>query len=160
RAPPRTVGVMVPAGEPTEDAVGSLAGALASRDVVVDRGNPYCRDALRRAKELAGRGIAYVDCGTSGGVFGLDRGFCLMVGCDDDAVWDRLEPIFRSLAPGVAAAPRTLGAPPEVSPQEQGYLRVGPVGAGHFVKMVHNGIEYALMEAYAEGMNVLHHANI
>jgi len=93
-------------------------------------------------------------------VFGLDRGFCLMVGCDDDAVWERLEPIFRSLAPGVAAAPRTPGASPEVTPQEQGYLRVGPVGAGHFVKMVHNGIEYALMEAYAEGINVLHHANI
>jgi len=127
---------------------------------VIDGGNTYYRDDLRRAAQLAERGIAYVDCGTSGGVFGLDRGFCLMVGCDDDAVWQRLEPIFRSLAPGVAAAPRTPGAPPEVTPQEQGYLRVGPVGAGHFVKMVHNGIEYALMEAYAEGMNVLHHANV
>jgi 6-phosphogluconate dehydrogenase len=158
--PPRTVWVMVPAGEPTEHAVGSLADALAPGDVVIDGGNTYYRDDLRRAAQLAERGIAYVDCGTSGGVFGLDRGFCLMVGCDDDAVWQRLEPIFRSLAPGVAAAPRTPGAPPEVTPQEQGYLRVGPVGAGHFVKMVHNGIEYALMEAYAEGMNVLHHANV
>ena len=158
--PPRTVWVMVPAGEPTEQAVGSLAGGLAPGDVVIDGGNTYYRDDLRRAKELAMRGIDYVDCGTSGGVFGLDRGFCLMVGCNDDAVWGRLEPIFRSLAPGVAAAPRTPGAPPEVTPQEQGYLRVGPVGAGHFVKMVHNGIEYALMEAYAEGINVLHHANI
>ncbi|TMK92685.1 MAG: decarboxylating 6-phosphogluconate dehydrogenase [Actinobacteria bacterium] len=158
--PPRTVWVMVPAGEPTEQAVGSLAGGLAPGDVVIDGGNTYYRDDLRRAKELAMRGIDYVDCGTSGGVFGLDRGFCLMVGCNDDAVWGRLEPIFRSLAPGVAAAPRTPGAPAEVTPQEQGYLRVGPVGAGHFVKMVHNGIEYALMEAYAEGINVLHHANI
>ena len=158
--PPRTVWVMVPAGEPTEQAVDSLAGTLAPGDVVIDGGNTYYRDDLRRARDLASHGIAYVDCGTSGGVFGLDRGFCLMVGCDDDAVWERLEPIFRSLAPGVAAAPRTPGAPPEVTPQEQGYLRVGPVGAGHFVKMVHNGIEYALMEAYAEGINVLHHANI
>jgi 6-phosphogluconate dehydrogenase len=158
--PPRTVWVMVPAGEPTEHAVGSLADALEPGDAVIDGGNTYYRDDLRRAAQLAERGIAYVDCGTSGGVFGLDRGFCLMVGCDDDSVWRRLEPIFRSLAPGVAAAPRTPGAPPEVTPQEQGYLRVGPVGAGHFVKMVHNGIEYALMEAYAEGMNVLQHANV
>ncbi len=158
--PPRTGWVMVPAGEPTEHAVGSLADALAPGDVVIDGGNTYYRDDLRRAAQLAERGIAYVDCGTSGGVFGLDRGFCLMVGCDDDAVWQRLEPIFRSLAPGLAAAPPTPRAPPEVTPQEQGYLRVGPVGAGHFVKMVHNGIEYALMEAYAEGMNVLQHANV
>jgi 6-phosphogluconate dehydrogenase len=158
--PPRAVWVMVPAGEPTEHAVGSLADALTPGDVVIDGGNTYYRDDLRRAAQLAERGIAYVDCGTSGGVFGLERGFCLMVGCDDDAVWQRLEPIFRSLAPGVAAAPRTPGAPPPVTPQEQGYLRVGPVGAGHFVKMVHNGIEYALMEAYAEGINVLHHANV
>ncbi|MDP9300416.1 MAG: NAD(P)-binding domain-containing protein, partial [Actinomycetota bacterium] len=98
--PPRTVWVMVPAGEPTEHAVGSLADALAAGDVVIDGGNTYYRDDLQRAEELARRGIAYVDCGTSGGVFGLDRGFCLMVGCDDDPVWDRLEPIFRSLAPG------------------------------------------------------------
>src|SRR5207244_11149667 len=105
--PPRTVSVMVPAGEPTEQAVGSLAGRLAPGDVVIDGGNTYYRDDLRRAKELAIRGIDYVDCGTSGGVFGLDRGFCLMVGCNDEAVWDRLEPIFRSLSPGVAPAPRT-----------------------------------------------------
>ena len=158
--PPRTVWVMVPAGEPTEHAVESLADALAPGDVVIDGGNTYYRDDLRRAGALAGRGIGYVDCGTSGGVFGLDRGFCLMVGCDDDAVWDRIEPIFRSLAPGVAAAPRTPGAASKVAMQEEGYLRVGPVGAGHFVKMVHNGIEYALMAAYAEGMNILHHANV
>jgi 6-phosphogluconate dehydrogenase len=158
--PPRNVWVMVPAGEPTANAVGSLAGVLEPGDAVIDGGNTYYRDDLRRAAELARHGIAYVDCGTSGGVYGLDRGFCLMVGCDDDAVWERLEPIFASLAPGVAAAPRTPGAIGEPAPQEHGYLRVGPVGAGHFVKMIHNGIEYALMASFAEGFNILHHANV
>jgi 6-phosphogluconate dehydrogenase len=158
--PPRNVWVMVPAGEPTPNAVGSLAGVLEPGDAVIDGGNTYYRDDLRRAAELAEQGIGYVDCGTSGGVFGLDRGFCLMVGCDDDALWGRLEPIFASLAPGVAAAPRTPGASGPPAPQEQGYLRVGPVGAGHFVKMVHNGIEYGLMAAFAEGFNILDHANI
>jgi 6-phosphogluconate dehydrogenase len=129
-------------------------------DAVIDGGNTYYRDDLRRAAELARRGIRYVDCGTSGGVYGLERGFCLMVGCDDDAVWERLEPIFASLAPGVAAVPRTPGAVGEPAPQEQGYLRVGPVGAGHFVKMIHNGIEYGLMAAFAEGFNILQHANV
>jgi 6-phosphogluconate dehydrogenase len=128
--PPRAVWVMVPAGEPTEQAVGSLADALAPGDVVIDGGNTYYRDDLRRAVELAERGIAYVDCGTSGGVFGLDRGFCLMVGCDDDAVWQRLEPIFRSLAPGVAAAPRPPAARPPRSPRRSratsGWVRWGP----------------------------------
>jgi 6-phosphogluconate dehydrogenase len=158
--PPRNVWVMVPAGEPTANAVGSLAGVLEPGDAVIDGGNTYYRDDLRRAAELARRGIRYVDCGTSGGVYGLERGFCLMVGCDDDAVWERLEPIFASLAPGVAAAPRTPGASGEPAPQEHGYLRVGPVGAGHFVKMIHNGIEYGLMAAFAEGFNILHHANV
>ena len=158
--PPRNVWVMVPAGAPTEEAVRGLAEVLAPGDVVIDGGNTYYRDDVRRAATLADRGIAYVDCGTSGGVFGLDRGFCLMIGCDDQAVWERLEPIFRSLAPGVAAAPRTAGAAGEPSMQEQGYLRAGPVGAGHFVKMVHNGIEYGLMAAYAEGLNILRHANV
>jgi 6-phosphogluconate dehydrogenase len=157
--PPRNVWVMVPAGEPTANAVGSLAAVLESGDAVIDGGNTYYRDDLRRAAELAERGIGYVDCGTSGGVFGLDRGFCLMVGCDDDALWDRLEPIFASLAPGVDAAPRTSGASGPPAPQEHGYLRVGPVGAGHFVKMVHNGIEYGLMAALAEGFNILDHAD-
>jgi 6-phosphogluconate dehydrogenase len=158
--PPRNVWVMVPAGEPTANAVGSLAAALEPGDAVIDGGNTYYRDDLRRAAELAERGIGYVDCGTSGGVFGLDRGFCLMVGCDDDALWDRLEPVFASLAPGVAAAPRTPGASGPPAPQEHGYLRVGPVGAGHFVKMVHNGIEYGLMAAFAEGFNILDHADV
>jgi 6-phosphogluconate dehydrogenase len=158
--PPRNVWVMVPAGEPTANAVGSLAAALEPGDAVIDGGNTYYRDDLRRAAELAEQGIGYVDCGTSGGVFGLDRGFCLMVGCDDDALWGRLEPIFASLAPGVAAAPRTPGASGPPTPQERGYQRVGPVGAGHFVKMVHNGIEYGLMAAFAEGFNILDHANI
>jgi 6-phosphogluconate dehydrogenase len=158
--PPRNVWVMVPAGEPTANAVASLADVLEPGDAVIDGGNTYYRDDLRRAAELAGRGIRYVDCGTSGGVYGLERGFCLMVGCDDDAVWERLEPIFATLAPGVAAAPRTPGASGEPSPQEHGYLRVGPVGAGHFVKMIHNGIEYGLMGAFAEGFNILHHANV
>jgi 6-phosphogluconate dehydrogenase len=158
--PPRNVWVMVPAGEPTANAVGSLAGVLEPGDAVIDGGNTYYRDDLRRAAELARRGIRYVDCGTSGGVYGLERGFCLMVGCDDDAVWERLEPIFASLAPGAAAAPRTPGASGEPAPQEHGYLRVGPVGAGHFVKMIHNGIEYGLMAAFAEGFNILHHANV
>jgi 6-phosphogluconate dehydrogenase len=157
--PPRNVWVMVPAGAPTEDAVRGLAEVLEPGDVVIDGGNTYYRDDVRRAAELATLGIAYVDCGTSGGVFGLDRGFCLMVGCDDDAVWARLEPIFRSLAPGVEAAVRTAGASGEPDPAEHGYLRVGPVGAGHFVKMVHNGIEYGLMASFAEGLNILRHAN-
>ncbi len=158
--PPRNVWVMVPAGEPTANAVGSLAEVLEPGDALIDGGNTYYRDDLRRAAELARRGIGYVDCGTSGGVFGLERGFCLMVGCDDDAVWARLEPIFASLAPGVGAASRTPGAAGEPTPQEHGYLRVGPVGAGHLVKMIHNGIEYALMAAFAEGFNILHHANV
>jgi 6-phosphogluconate dehydrogenase len=157
--PPRNVWVMVPAGAPTEDAIGGLAEVLEPGDVVIDGGNTYYRDDVRRAAELATRGIAYVDCGTSGGVYGLDRGFCLMVGCGDDAVWERLEPIFRSLAPGVEAAPRTAGASGDAGPAEHGYLRVGPVGAGHLVKMVHNGIEYGLMASFAEGLNILRHAN-
>ena len=158
--PPRNVWVMVPAGTPTEDAVRGLGEVLEPGDAVIDGGNTYYRDDLRRAAALRDKGIAYVDCGTSGGVFGLERGFCLMIGCDDDAVWDRLEPIFRSLAPGVDAAPRTPGNGGEPTMQEMGYLRTGPVGAGHFVKMVHNGIEYGLMGAYAEGLNILRHANV
>ena len=158
--PPRNVWVMVPAGGPTEEAVRGLAEVLEPGDAVIDGGNTYYRDDIRRARELAARGIAYLDCGTSGGVFGLDRGFCLMIGCDDDAAWERLEPIFRSLAPGLEAAPRTAGATGEPAMQERGYLRAGPAGAGHFVKMVHNGIEYGLMASYAEGLNILKHANV
>jgi 6-phosphogluconate dehydrogenase len=156
--PPRAAWVMVPAGEPTETAVRELSERLEPGDLVIDGGNTHYRDDLRRGRELAGRGIRYVDCGTSGGVFGLHRGFCLTIGADDD-VFAHLEPIFASLAPDVDAAPRTRGRDGEPTTAERGYLHCGPVGSGHFVKMVHNGIEYGLMAAYAEGMNVLAGAN-
>jgi 6-phosphogluconate dehydrogenase len=155
---PRNTWVMVPAGEITEKTVQALAGVLEPEDAIVDGGNTYYRDDIRRARELGARGIHYLDCGTSGGVFGLERGFCLMIGGEDD-VFRRLEPIFRTLAPGVEAALRTRGRDGEASMQEHGYLYCGPSGAGHFVKMVHNGIEYGLMGAYAEGLNILRHAN-
>jgi 6-phosphogluconate dehydrogenase len=155
--PPRSVWVMVPAGEATEAAVRDVAAHLDPGDVVIDGGNTHYRDDVRRAAELAERGIRYVDVGTSGGIHGLERGFCLMVGGDDD-LFEHLQPIFASLAPGVGAVPRTRGRDGEVSPAELGYVHCGPVGAGHFVKMVHNGIEYGLMAAYGEGFNVLQHA--
>ena len=156
--PPRSVWLMVPAGEITEKTVEDVAAALERGDAIVDGGNSHYHDDIRRAEALAERGIDFVDCGTSGGVFGLERGYCLMIGGPDGAV-DRLEPIFASLAPGVEAAPRTPGRQGDPSPAEQGYLHCGPPGAGHFVKMVHNGIEYALMGAYAEGLNILHNAD-
>jgi 6-phosphogluconate dehydrogenase len=155
---PRSVWVMVPAGEITEKTVEAVAAALESGDAIVDGGNSYYRDDIRRATEVGERGIDYVDCGTSGGVFGLDRGYCLMIGGPDRAV-ARLDPIFASLAPGVEAAERTPGRDGGVSPSEKGYLHCGPNGAGHFVKMVHNGIEYGMMAAYAEGLNILKNAN-
>ena len=156
--PPRAVWVMVPAGEITERAVSGLASLLEPGDTVIDGGNTRYHDDMRRAHELSGRGIHYVDCGTSGGVFGLERGFCLMVGGEDEVV-DRLAPIFTSLAPGLGSAERTRGRSGDPSPEELGWLHCGPAGAGHFVKMVHNGIEYGLMAAYAEGLDILHHAN-
>ena len=156
--PPRAVWVMVPAGAITERAVDELGSLLEPGDTVIDGGNTRYHDDIRRARELSERGIHYVDVGTSGGVFGLERGFCLMVGGEDEAV-ARLAPLFTSLAPGVAAAVRTPGRAGEPSPAEHGWLHCGPAGAGHFVKMVHNGIEYGLMAAYAEGFNILHHAN-
>jgi 6-phosphogluconate dehydrogenase len=156
--PPRAVWVMVPAGEITERAVGELASLLSAGDTIIDGGNTRYHDDIRRAQELSERGIHYVDCGTSGGVFGLERGFCLMIGGEDEAV-ERLAPIFTSLAPGLGAVERTPGRTGDPSPEELGWLHCGPAGAGHFVKMVHNGIEYGLMAAYAEGLNVLHHAN-
>jgi len=152
-APPRAVWVMVPAGPPTEETVRSLAERLSAGDVVVDGGNSFFKDDVRRAKLLAARGVRYLDAGTSGGVFGLDRGYCLMIGGDREA-FELLEPIFRTLAPGRAAAPRTEGRT-RAGSAEQGYLHCGPHGAGHFVKMIHNGIEYGLMQAYAEGFDVL-----
>jgi 6-phosphogluconate dehydrogenase len=155
---PRAVWMMVPAGEITEQTVDGVSAVLESGDAIVDGGNSYYRDDIRRAAKVGEKGIDYVDCGTSGGVFGLDRGYCLMIGGPDRAV-ERLEPIFASLAPGVDAAPRTPGRDGDPAPSEQGYLHCGPNGAGHFVKMVHNGIEYGLMAAYAEGLNVLKNAN-
>jgi 6-phosphogluconate dehydrogenase len=156
--PPRAVWVMVPAGEITERAVSELGDLLSPGDTIVDGGNTRYHDDIRRAQELSERGLHYVDCGTSGGVFGLDRGFCLMVGGEDEPV-ARLAPIFTSLAPGLGALERTPGRTGDPAPEELGWLHCGPPGAGHFVKMVHNGIEYGLMAAYAEGLNVLHHAN-
>ncbi len=155
---PRRAWIMVPAGAITETTVSALAALLSAGDAIIDGGNSYYRDDIRRAAELGERGIDYLDCGTSGGVFGLDRGFCLMVGGPDDA-FAALEPIFASLAPGVAAAARTPGRTGEPAPEERGYLHCGQAGAGHFVKMVHNGIEYGMMAALAEGLNVLHGAD-
>jgi 6-phosphogluconate dehydrogenase len=156
--PPRAVWVMVPAGEITEKSVHEVADVLESGDAIIDGGNSYYRDDIRRATEFAERGIDYIDCGTSGGVFGLDRGFCLMIGGPAAAV-KRLDPIFATIAPGVDSAERTPGRKGKAGPAENGYLHCGPSGAGHFVKMVHNGIEYGLMAAYAEGLNILKNAN-
>jgi 6-phosphogluconate dehydrogenase len=155
---PRSVWVMVPAGEITEKTVDAVAAVLDSGDAIVDGGNSYYRDDIRRAAKVGEQGIDYVDCGTSGGVFGLERGYCLMIGGPDGAV-QRLDPIFATLAPGVESAERTPGRSGEVSESENGYLHCGPNGAGHFVKMVHNGIEYGVMAAYAEGLNILKNAN-
>jgi 6-phosphogluconate dehydrogenase len=157
-ARPRAAWVMVPAGIAGR-AVAELAELMEPGDVVIDGGNSYYRDDVHRAQALAGRGIHYLDVGTSGGVFGLQRGFCLMIGGEAEVV-GRLEPIFRTLAPGVAAVPRTPGREGEPGTAEHGYLHCGSAGAGHFVKMVHNGIEYGLMAAYAEGLNILHKANV
>ena len=155
---PRSVWVMVPAGEITEKTVESVAAVLDSGDAIIDGGNSYYRDDIRRAAKVGEQGLDYVDCGTSGGVFGLDRGYCLMIGGPDGAV-QRLDSVFASLAPGVESAERTPGRGGEPNAAENGYLHCGPNGAGHFVKMVHNGIEYGVMAAYAEGLNILKNAN-
>ncbi len=154
---PRAVWMMVPAGI-VDATLADLAPLLGEGDVVIDGGNSHYVDDLRRAGELRERGIHYLDVGVSGGVWGLDRGYSLMIGGEPDPV-GRLDPVFDALAPGVGAATRTPGRTGEASTAERGYLHCGPSGAGHFVKMVHNGIEYGLMAAYAEGLNVLHHAN-
>jgi 6-phosphogluconate dehydrogenase len=156
--PPRAVWVMVPAAF-TDQTLDSLADVLEAGDTLIDGGNSYYRDDLDRADRFEPRGIHYVDVGTSGGVFGLERGYCLMIGGKDEAV-QRLDPIFRTLAPGLGTAERTPGRTGDPTTAELGYLHCGSAGAGHFVKMVHNGIEYGIMAAYAEGLNVLHHANI
>jgi 6-phosphogluconate dehydrogenase len=155
---PRAAWVMIPAAI-TGTTVDQLAGLMEPGDIIIDGGNSYYRDDIDRAEGLAAKGIEYVDVGTSGGVFGLERGYCLMIGGKPDVV-EHLDPLFRSIAPGVGAAPRTPGLDGEPSAAENGYLHCGPAGAGHFVKMVHNGIEYGLMAAYAEGLNVLHKANV
>jgi 6-phosphogluconate dehydrogenase len=157
-AHPRSVWVMVPAGEITEKTVEDVAVVLEPGDAIVDGGNSYYRDDIRRAEALREKGIDFVDCGTSGGVFGLERGYCLMIGGPDEAV-GRLDSVFATLAPGVDSAERTPGLSGDVSTAENGYLHCGPNGAGHFVKMVHNGIEYGIMAAYAEGLNILKNAN-
>jgi 6-phosphogluconate dehydrogenase len=158
-AKPRAAWVMVPAGEITQQIIDQLASRMDPGDIIIDGGNSYYRDDIKRAARLKERGIHLVDCGTSGGVWGLDRGYCLMLGGEDDVVAD-LAPLFQSLAPGVATAPRTPGRSGEPTPAEQGWLHCGQNGAGHFVKMVHNGIEYGMMAALAEGLNVLHNADI
>ena len=155
---PRAVWLMVPAGI-TGKVVEEVATHLAAGDTIIDGGNSHYTDDIARASALRGSGIDYVDCGTSGGVWGLERGFCLMIG-GPDAVVARLDPIFRALAPGAGTSERTPGRSGDPAPEEMGYLHCGPAGAGHFVKMVHNGVEYALMAAYAEGLTILHHANI
>ena len=151
---PRAVWVMVPAGKPTEDTVQSLAAAMESGDSIIDGGNSFYKDDIRRAAELKKRGIHYLDAGTSGGVWGVERGYCLMVGGDDEA-FKLLEPIFKTLAPGMGDIERTPGRDKMSGTAEQGYLHTGPPGSGHFVKMVHNGIEYGVMQAYAEGFDIL-----
>src|SRR3954452_6660118 len=152
-AAPRNIWIMVPAGV-VDKTLEELRPLLEADDVVIDGGNSYYRDDITRAKDLKRDGIHYVDVGTSGGVFGLDRGFCLMIGGEEKVV-QHLDSIFASIAPGVDKAPRTPGRTGTPSPSEQGYLHCGPNGAGHFVKMVHNGIEYGIMAAYAEGLAVL-----
>jgi 6-phosphogluconate dehydrogenase len=157
--PPRAVWLMVPAAV-VDQTLGDLVGRLQAGDVVVDGGNSYYVDDLRRSAKLKAAGVEYVDVGTSGGVWGLERGYCLMIGGSATAV-ERLDPIFKSLAPGASASTeRTPGRTGPPTTAELGYLHCGPSGAGHFVKMVHNAIEYGLMAAYGEGLNVLHHANV
>ena len=151
---PRTVWVMLPAGKITEDTVNELGGLLGKGDNIIDGGNAYYKDDIRRGKALATNGIHYLDCGTSGGVWGLQRGYCLMIGGDDEAV-RHLDPIFSALAPGAGDIPRTDGREGRDPRVEQGYLHAGPTGAGHFVKMIHNGIEYGMMQAFAEGFDIL-----
>src|ERR1700755_1943138 len=156
---PRTAWVMLPAGKITETTIEDLAKLMEPGDVIIDGGNTFWQDDVRRGKALQARGIHYVDVGTSGGVWGIERGYCMMIGGDKQVV-DRLDPIFKTLAPGIGDIPRTDGRQGRDPRVEQGYLHAGPVGAGHFVKMIHNGIEYGLMQAYAEGFDILSNANI
>ena len=156
---PRTAWVMLPAGRITEATIETIAGVMQDGDVIIDGGNTFWQDDVRRGKALRERGLHYVDVGTSGGIWGIERGYCMMIG-GDKAVVDRLDPIFRTLAPGIGDIPRTSGREGRDVRIEQGYIHAGPIGAGHFVKMIHNGIEYGLMQAYAEGFDILKNANI
>lgn len=156
-AAPRTIWIMLPSGRITEDAIFEAAAHLQPGDCVIDGGNTFWRDDISRAKRLAEKGVRYLDVGTSGGVWGLDRGYCLMIGGDTASV-ERLDPVFAALAPGMGAIPTTPGREKRDPRVEQGYLHAGPVGSGHYVKMIHNGIEYGLMQAYAEGFDILRHA--
>jgi len=155
---PRAVWIMVPAGEATEKTVNSLGAELEAGDTIIDGGNSYFKDDVRRAKALTEKSIDYVDVGTSGGVWGLDRGYCMMIGGPEESV-RRLDPVFKTLAPGPGNIVRTPGREKLTGTVEDGYLHCGPSGSGHFVKMVHNGIEYGLMQAYAEGFDIFHNAN-
>jgi 6-phosphogluconate dehydrogenase len=154
---PRAIWIMLPAGEATEKAIAELSGLLARGDTIIEGGNTFWKDDIRRARELKAKGLHYVDVGTSGGVWGLERGYCLMIG-GDKAVVDRLDPIFATLAPGKGSIPATPGRTGRDPRVEQGYLHAGPNGAGHFVKMIHNGIEYGMMQAMAEGFDILRNA--
>jgi 6-phosphogluconate dehydrogenase len=155
---PRAVWSMLPAGKITEETVAALGDLLGADDIIIDGGNSFYKDDIRRSKSLAEKNIRYVDCGTSGGVWGVDRGYCMMIGGPKDAV-DHLDPIFKALAPGLGDIPRTEGRDEHDPRAEEGYIHAGPSGAGHFVKMVHNGIEYGLMQAYAEGFDILRNKN-
>lgn len=157
-AAPRVVWLMLPAGAITEETVTTLSAALAPGDTLIDGGNSFWQDDVRRARELGARGLHYVDVGTSGGVWGLERGYCMMIGGDTEIV-RRLDPLFAALAPGAGDIPRTAGRAGRDPRAEQGYIHAGPSGAGHFVKMIHNGIEYGLMQAYAEGFDILRNAD-
>ncbi|HZP17674.1 MAG TPA: decarboxylating 6-phosphogluconate dehydrogenase [Terriglobales bacterium] len=156
--PPRIAWLMVPAGAPTESTVQALAQRMQPGDILIDGGNSYFKDDIRRSKSLAEKGIHYVDVGTSGGVWGLERGYCMMIGGPKEVV-ERLDPIFKTLAPGRGSIPGTPGREKLSSSAEEGYVYCGPSGAGHFVKMVHNGIEYGIMQAYAEGFDIFRNAN-
>jgi 6-phosphogluconate dehydrogenase len=158
-AAPRTIWLMLPSGQVTEDHVSELGDLLSRGDTIIDGGNTFWQDDIRRAAELRKKSIHYVDVGTSGGIWGLERGYCMMIG-GDKAIVDRLDPIFATLAPGIGQIPRTEGRHGRDPRVEQGYFHAGPSGAGHFVKMVHNGIEYGLMQAYAEGFDILKNANV
>jgi 6-phosphogluconate dehydrogenase len=156
--PPKVIWLMLPAGQPTEETVAALSERVSAGDILIDGGNSYFKDDVRRSSSLKPKGISYLDVGTSGGVWGVERGYCLMVG-GDKAAFQRIEPLIKTLAPGNAGVPPSPGRRKGSGSAEEGYLYCGPSGAGHFVKMIHNGIEYGLMQAYAEGFDVLKNAN-